>query len=287
MSVLVRVLLATCFLALAPLSLASDRAGRLQIGYCGRLTEVDAIKAAGFDYIEVRTTEIAALSDDEFANLLAKLHRIQLPASAAYLLVPASLKLTGPTVDKEQQMAYIVKAFDRLAKLGVRVICFGSGPARQVPDGYSKQDGFAQLVDFCKRIAPEAERRHLTIAIEPQRLQESNIINSTVEALKLIEAVHRPSIQLMIDFYHMAESQEDPAVVLKARDHIRHLHMANPRGRVFPLRREEYDYEPFFRRVRQIGYDARISLEVRTADFATEAPQSIAFLRRAFTSTAH
>ncbi len=60
---------------------------------------------------------------------------------------------------------------------------------------------------------------------------------------------------------------------------MRHLHMANPVGRAFPLRWEEYDYARFFARLRQIGYAGRMSIEARSADFAAEAPRAIAFLR--------
>ena len=86
----------------------------------------------------------------------------------------------------------------------------------------------------------------------------------------------------MIDFYHLASEGEDPAIVLRAREHIRHLHMANPQGRVFPLAWDEFDYAPFFANLRAIGYDQRISVEATPKDFPSEAPRAIALLRRAF-----
>jgi len=255
---------------------------RVQIGYCARLNEIDAAKAAGFDYVELRTSEIAALSSEEFESLLAKLRRIDLPAPVTYLFIPGSIKLTGPRIDKRQQMEYVTRAFDRVSRLGARVITFGSGAARQIPDGFSKQEAFNQLVEFCKRIAPEASARRLTIAIEPQRRQECNIINSVAEALELVSAVNDSAIQLMVDFYHLSEEKEDASVIIKARKHIRHLHIANPVGRVVPLNRDEYDYGPFFENLKKIGYEGRISVETGAPDVSSKAPQSIAFLRAAF-----
>jgi hypothetical protein len=38
-----------------------------------------------------------------------------------------------------------------------------------------------------------------------------------------------------VDFYHLASEHEDPKIMIEAKDHLRHLHMANPQGRVFPL----------------------------------------------------
>jgi sugar phosphate isomerase/epimerase len=86
----------------------------------------------------------------------------------------------------------------------------------------------------------------------------------------------------MIDFYHLASEKEDPAIVILAKDHIRHLHVANPVGRVFPLTWEEFDYAPFFANLRKIGYDKRISVEAGSKDIPGEGAQSIELLRRGF-----
>jgi D-psicose/D-tagatose/L-ribulose 3-epimerase len=274
-------ILATVFILLCILTTAG-KTSRVQVGYCGPIKEIDAAKAAGFDYMEIRTSEIAALSDEDFTALLGKTKRLGLPTSSAYLFIPADIKLTGLKIDIEQQTKYLEKALDRVSQMGVQVITFGSGPARQVPDGFSKEEGFQQLVEFGKRLGPMARAKNITIAIEPQRKQECNIINSTAEALKWVKAVNDPNIQLMIDFYHFSVEKEDPAIILEAKDHIRHIHMANPEGRVFPLKWEEYNYAPFFQNLRKIGYDRRIGLEAKSTDFQKESPIAIALLRRAF-----
>jgi D-psicose/D-tagatose/L-ribulose 3-epimerase len=179
-------------------------------------------------------------------------------------------------------MEYVRLALDRVSRLGVRLVVFGSGGARQVPDGFSREEAFQQLVDFGKRIAPEARSRNITIAIEPLRKQESNIVNNTTEALAWVNAVNDPNIQLMIDFYHFSVEKEDPSDIFKVKDHLRHLHMANPNGRVMPLKWDEYNYAPFFAALRQLHYDRLISVEASNKDLVAEGKQSVALLRRAF-----
>ncbi|MEO8483208.1 MAG: sugar phosphate isomerase/epimerase family protein [Acidobacteriota bacterium] len=257
-------------------------AGVVKVGYCSGVANVAAAKAAGFDYIELSTTEIATMPDADFERAVAEIARIGLPTPASNLFLPAAIKVTGPGIDREQQMAYVRKAFDRMQRLGTRVIVFGSGGARRVPDGVSHDEGFAQLVEFGKRIAPEARAREITVAIEPLRQQECNIINSAGEGLRLVRAIDDPNFQLMIDFYHLASEHENPAIVLEAREHIRHLHTANPQGRVFPLEWSEFDYAPFFANLRTINYSGRISVEASTKALADEAPRAIALLRQAF-----
>jgi len=258
-----------------------DAPSKVRVGYCGPLRDVGAVKSAGFDYMEVRTSEVAALSDEDYEQLAAKLRRLALPVLAAYWFLPAEVKVTGPDIDVGRQMAYLHKAFDRVSRLGVRVIVFGSSGARQVPEGFPKAEAFQQLVDFGKRAGPEARSRNITIAIEPQRREESNIINTTAEALAWVEAVNDPNVQLMVDYYHFEVEKEDPAILRKVSGHLRHLHMANPDHRVMPLDLGEYNYAPFFAVLRQIRYDRLIGLEASRNDLHADGPKSMALLRRA------
>jgi D-psicose/D-tagatose/L-ribulose 3-epimerase len=255
---------------------------KIQVGYCGPLKSVEAVRAAGFDYQELGTTEIATLSEDDFDKAARDIQRAGVKVPVTNLFLPATLKVTGPEVDRAKQMAYVKKAFGRLSRLGTEIVVFGSGGARRAPDGVAKEDAFRQLVEFGGRIAPEARQHGITIAVEPLRREETNIINSAAEGLALVEAVNDPNFQLMVDFYHLASEHEDPEIIVRAKDHIRHLHMANPRGRVFPLAWDEYDYAPFFANLRKIGYVKRISVEASAKDFSVEAPRAIALLRRAF-----
>lgn len=276
-------LLAACAVAVLANIRAAEQAGKVLIGYCVGLMGLEAAKAAGFDYVELGVTEIAALSDADFDAALEHVQKVGIPTPNANLFLPGSFRLTGPqAATPEEQMAYVRKAFARLNRLGVKILCFGSGGARRVPDGFPKEEAFAQLVAFGKRIAPEARANGITVVIEPLRRQETNIINTAAEGLALVKAVGDPNFELLIDFYHLASEKEDPAIILEAREHIRHLHMANPQGRVFPLQWEEYDYAPFFATLRQIGYAGRMSIEGSSRDVAGEAPRAIELLRRAF-----
>jgi D-psicose/D-tagatose/L-ribulose 3-epimerase len=251
-------------LALVLTSPVAGQQGKVQVGYCTGLKNLEAAKAAGFDYIELGTSEIASLPDADFEAAARRIKEAGLAVPATNLFLPATLKVTGPQTDREQQMAYVKKAFARLARLGTQIVAF------------------KQLVEFGRAAAQEARTNGITIAIEPLRKEETNIINSAAEGLELVNAINDPNFQLMIDFYHLASEKEDPAIVIRAKDHIRHLHVANPQGRVFPQQWEEFDYGPFFANLKTIGYDKRISVEASTKDLPTEAPLAIALLRHAF-----
>jgi D-psicose/D-tagatose/L-ribulose 3-epimerase len=261
---------------------SAPAADKVKVGYCTGLRNLEAAKAAGFDYVELSATEVANLSDADFDAAAAKLKELALPTPAANNFVPQTIKLVGPDANVEQQNAHVKKVMTRLSKLGVQVLVLGSGGARRVPDGFSKDEAWTQLVAFGRRAAEEAKAAGITVAIEALRQQETNIINTSADGLRLVEAVNHPNFQLMIDFYHLASEHEDPAIVIKGKDHLRHLHVANPNGRVFPQKWEEFDYAPFFANLKAIGYDKRISMEGSTTDLAAQGPVTIALLRKAF-----
>ena len=48
-------------------------------------------------------------------------------------VIVGTLKVTGPDIDRDQQMAYVTKTFTRLKQIGTTLVVFGSGGARQVP----------------------------------------------------------------------------------------------------------------------------------------------------------
>src|SRR3954470_16398724 len=85
----------TSMLALACLPLAGQ-AGRNPIGYCVGLKGLEIAKAAGFDYVELGTTELMALSDADFDAAVEQVKAVGIPTPNANLFLPGSLKLTGP-----------------------------------------------------------------------------------------------------------------------------------------------------------------------------------------------
>jgi sugar phosphate isomerase/epimerase len=263
-------------------SLAFGQApGRVQIGVCLDFDKFEAAQAAGFDYVEVNASQVAALTDDEFRQLERRAAQLGIPVAAANVFLPGAIKLTGPDVDPARQMAYVIATLGRLKRLGVKVQVLGSGGARRVPDGFPRDEAFVQLVDFCRRIAPVAHDNGITIVVEPLRKQETNIINTAREGLALVRAVDRPEIRLLVDYYHLTEEGENADIIAEAGPLLAHAHIANPKGRVFPLSADESAYEGFFSNLCKVGYQGRLSIEASTTDFASQAPQAIALLRKA------
>jgi len=258
---------------------AAQAPGAVRIGVCLDPAQFEAAQAAGFDYVEVNASKVAGLSEEDFQQLVKRVQQLRIPVAAANVFLPGTIKIVGPDVDKEKQVAYARACLSRLKALGVKVQVLGSGGARRVPDGFSRDEATAQLADFCRRIAPIARENGITIVIEPLRRGETNLVNTEKEGLALMKAVDRPEIRILVDYYHLSEEGESPDILLESGKDLAHVHVANPKGRVYPLAADESAYAPFFNNLCRIGYTGRVSIEGSTTDFEAQAPRSLAVLR--------
>jgi len=243
-------------------ALCAEQAGIL-VGVC---SNPKSAKEGGFDFAEMGASSIANMPDADFDKLQQTVKDTGIPVRATNGFLPGSVKVTGPDVDPKKQEEYVRKCFDRLNKLGVKVVVFGSGGARGLPKDFPREKGFQQMVDFCKLIGPLAREKNIMIAIEPLNSKDCNFINSGKEGLEVVEAVKDPNIELLLDLYHMAKENESPEIVLKAGSHLKHVHISNPNGRKYPFSAEEYDYKPFFENLKKIGYNGGVSIEGGTKD---------------------
>jgi D-psicose/D-tagatose/L-ribulose 3-epimerase len=229
-------------LAAAPFCLtATTITGKIKIGVCTN----DSATAAkyGFDYIEPSAATIAAMSDDEFLDYTAEVLASPVRCEAFNGLIRrADLKVVGDDASLSALKDYLEPCLVRCRRLGASVVVWGSAGSRNVPEGFSRERAWQQIVTFLRMAGDIARRHDLIVAIEPLRHQESNILNTGAEALKMVRAVKHPNIRMIIDYYHLREENEDPRIVEIARHEIVHLHFANPQGRLWPRDLREDDH---------------------------------------------
>jgi D-psicose/D-tagatose/L-ribulose 3-epimerase len=240
---------------------------------------LDVMKAAGMEFVEVGLRDVVALTDAEFESLLARSRALKLPVRAAINFLPTDLKVVGPEIDVSAQRAYLAGAFARAKRLGLQTVVFGSGKSRRFPEGFAPDQAFRQLVEFGRLAATLAGKHNIVIAIEPLGPDETNTINDVAAAMRLVKAVGHRNFQMVVDYYHLTVAREPPSVLLATRKHLRHVRIANPAGRTFPLDASESDYASFFGHLKQIGYRGGIGIEARKGDPATDGARSVAFLR--------
>jgi D-psicose/D-tagatose/L-ribulose 3-epimerase len=251
----------------------------VEIGVCGSIDDFDKAGRYGFDYFEPAAAAIASLNDQAFANFRERVLASSLRCKSFNSFI-RTLKVVGPDVNHDALTSYVGSTLDRCRLLGASIVVWGSASSRNVPEGYSREQAWQQIKTFLLRAGDIARSKNIVIAIEPLRRQESNIINSGAEALRLVHEVHHPNVKMIIDYYHLREENEDPDILRTARDQIVHLHFANPNGRLWPKHADEDpEYGRFFELVKLTNFHGGISIEGK-GTFEEDAPASIAFFRK-------
>jgi sugar phosphate isomerase/epimerase len=257
----------------------------MEIGCCCAIEKEPLAREAGFDYVECTVVSLSPDKEDaDFTPILARYGASTLPARAFNVFLPRDLKIVGPTIQEERLANYLNRALGRVRRLGGEVVVFGSGGARSIPEGFPRDEAVDQIVRFLHLVADVTDHTNLMIAIEPLNRRESNVINSVAEAVDLAIRVDRPSIRVLADFYHMDEENEPIDHLVRFRDWIIHIHVADT-GRLAPGT-GQYPYESFAAALQQAEYKGRVSIECRWGDFLAEAPAALQFLRHTF-SDAH
>ena len=239
------------------------------------LAEMESI---GFDYIELSLSDVMKLDTTGFSELKQRLGNSNVKCEACHNFIPSDVRLTGPDADLSAACEYVRNAFPRAARLGAKVVVFGSAGARNIPPGYPYASARKQIMELLGSIGDLAEQHDLTVAVESLNRRESNIINTIGEALSFSRELNHPRIKLVFDYYHMLVESEDSKIILEAGEQIRHVHISEPEKRGFPVEAKQ-SYHEHFQRLRDIGYQERVSIEAYTEDFEADAVRSLQLLR--------
>lgn len=291
----------------------------MRFGCCGSLlaTQPDKTgiefteycKACGYDYMELPLAEMMALDEDAFQRLKERVKNSGLDCEVSNNFYPASIRLTGPDADMGKITDYTVRALARARELGVQIVVFGSGGAKRVPEGFDHEQAFGQLVEITKMIAGVAEENEITIALEPMRMPDCNIINSFREAVQLARAVNHDRIRVLLDYYHFLCQREPYQNLLEdGKQYLAHVHFCfpnfpeingtcgpdgireifepelNARGwwRTYPSLTDGWNYDEIIAAIQAVGYDQRISLEAPVTDHHRQIREALDFLREKF-----
>ncbi len=252
----------------------------MEIGICTSLRDAALLPPDALDFVEVNVQNflVPDASDAEFAPHLEAAKKSPKPVRAANCFLPAEMKCVGPEVDTARLLRWGASAFSRAQQVGIEIIVFGSGAARKVPEGFSKEEAFGQFVAILRQLAPLAEKHGVTVVIEPLNTGECNLINSLADGARAVEQAGHPSIRLLADTYHMAKESEPPSEIARHGGVIAHVHVAELEGRAWPGKSRE-DGTPYYRALREAGYKGRMSLECKFDEMPNEAGKSMIFLR--------
>jgi sugar phosphate isomerase/epimerase len=235
----------------------------------------------GFDYVELPLAQIMDLREDEFTRLCGKLSALGIKCLRNNNFFPAWMRLTGTRVEEAEIGDYVERALARSRVLGVTKVVFGSGPARNIPPGFPRNEGKEQIIHLLRNVSSVAEKFGISLVIEPLNRMESNIINSFEEGCAVSSAVSRNNIKVLVDYYHLVKENEPLEHIYgKDKSFLAHTHFAGDgKDRKYPVPEKKEDYRRFLEALKSAGYDDTLSLEAYDDDPAGHMKMALNMMR--------
>ena len=246
----------------------------MKYGITGCLDRLSLLNTIGFDFVEPAASSVTKMPEEEFKALQQDLLNHHIPAPAFNMFFPSDLKTTGQQVDFNGIAEYLHKCLGRCKKLGGKILVYGSGGSRKVPDGFEHDRAWQQLVTFFMFAGDIASKYDIVIVIEPLYKKNTNIINSVAEGLEICRQINHPNIRLLADSFHMIHENENPEIILEAgTEYLHHIHIRDE-AEGFPLEKDRSYFDRFLSALNQIGYNRTISYEVSSRKLALEEFES-------------
>ena len=254
----------------------------IPIGICTDFSNLPEAHALGYDFMEVSLSELSALSDNYFDEFTAYCEGSGIHVRAVSDLLPEGLDIVGPNVRAPELHGYLTRAFARCQRLGVRVATLDAAAARTVPEGYDYPLAWRQMGNFLRLCQGHARENALTVAVEPLRKTECNLLNLVSEATLISGLLQLNNVGVAADTGAMAMAAEPVTALMQAGSSLCHVRVEHPLTRRMPREGDGEDWFKLMRILKKQGYAGGVSVAChKTLSFTADARSALLCLRQA------
>ena len=166
-------------------------------------------------------------------------------------------RIFGSTEEREKLVRYTKKAIDFAGAINCKNLVFGCPRNRAIPDNVDIEPAtsfFGELGDY-------AYEHNTVIGMEPiQRIYNTNYINTTQDAIDLINGVNSKGFLLNLDLGTMIENEETFEVLRKSEKLINHVHISEPALELIKERQLHTELRDF---LESVCYEKYVSIELK------------------------
>ncbi len=218
----------------------------------------------GYQGIELIVSDPSGL---DAAHLLKQLDAYGLkPAAVAtgFVFGSRGLQLVNPDVEICRRAGELLCELVRFAaRLKVGLVTIGGFRGKAAPVG--GLDAAKELLHRALREAdPLAKELGVTIALEPLRKGESDLLNNAGEVCDFIDEGGYEAVALLLDVYHMVEEPDMLDAFRKYRNRFVHVHLADTDRKALGL--GSIDFAAIEDVLREVGYTGWQSVELPRGD---------------------
>lgn len=234
--------------------------------------------AHGFDAVEIFPAAAEEIDAAE-VGALAAAHGLGVAAfgtGAGWVRHKLRLTDSDPEV-RRRAREFVAAIIDRAAGLGAPAI-IGSMQGR-AEGTVSREQALAWLGAALEELGDRAEARGVPLLYEFLNRYETNLCNTTAEALALLGGLRTRGVRLLCDLFHMNLEEVNLAAALRlAGSRLGHVHFADSNRRAAGL--GHTDFEPVIDALREMGFAGYLSAEVLALpDAETAAAQTMVAFR--------
>ena len=244
-------------------------------------SEFDAVfamlKDVGFDGVEI---PIFDREIDAYADLGRRLDELGLERLAVAARGPDDNPIAG---DPSAAVAATKANLDSAAALGAPLICGPLGaPLGLFSGAPPTTEEQARCVAYLQEVAPYAEDRGVTIALEYLNRFEMYLTNTAADLAAIVRQVDHPRVRMMYDTFHAHIEEKDPrAAIRECADVLVHVH-ASENDRSTPGA-GQVAWDDTFAGLAEIRYDGWVVIEA-FGDALPELAGATKVWRRTFES---
>jgi sugar phosphate isomerase/epimerase len=234
--------------------------------------QCDLVAKAGYQGIEVAPFSlvkegVAELSAKTRKAMVDSMKNAGIECAGLHWLLsppPQGLHFTIPEAPvRRKTLEYFEKLIDFCADLGGKVMVFGSPKGRSTEGKIPVEEAKKIFTEGLAKIADQARERGVKILIEALTQNQTDVINTIEEAVKIIKELDHPAVQAMFDFHNtLDERLSFVEIIDRYYPFIHHVHVMEMDGKYFGAGNGATDYLPAFQLLKDRGYDKWVSVEV-------------------------
>lgn len=222
------------------------------------------VEIASFTLVENGVEEISA---SERKQMVQDMNNAGIECVGLHWLLsppPEGLHFTTPDASvRNRTVNYLDSLIDFCGDLGGSVMIFGSPNQRSTTGGATVEDAQKYFAEGLASVADHARERGVKILVEPLSSDQTDVVNTTAEAMEIVNAVDHPAIQTMFDFHNTPDETEPFHVLIeKYFDYIHHVHVQEMDGTYLGTGNAVNDYVKAFQTLKDLGFTKWVSLEV-------------------------
>ena len=219
---------------------------------------IQKVADMGYDGVEIPVNDLSVL--DPKATREAK-DKAGIGLTICAVLLPGTSITGAEAAEREAGVECLKRIVDIGSEMGADAVAGPIyAPVRYLTGRARTEDEWNWGVAGLRAAAEHAEKAGIILAIEPLNRFETHFLNTTEDAIRLVEEVDHPNLKVQVDTFHAnIEEKDTPAAIRAAGPLLGHFH-ASESDRGVPGT-GQVPWKECFAALREIGYDRWVTIE--------------------------